>query len=411
MIIALGMLAAIGPMSIDMYLPSFTAIAHDFGAEVSRVGYSLSSYFIGISLGQLAYGPLMDRFGRRLPLLAGLVIYCLAALGCGLSPNLGTLVFMRFMLALGGCAGMVGSRAVVRDLFPVNEAARVYSLIMLVMGVAPMVAPSIGGMIVSAFGWRFIFAILALFSMVLAFITWVFIPDNRPARAKGSQGVSADPSAPAASDSLHSPATGQWAGTAARDLARVARNPAFMRLALAGGFSGAGMFAYIACAASVFMQHFGYSKTQFGLAFGLNAVCLVVGSQLNRRLLRSRPIADLTLAASAVQALTATAMAVCAVAGILGPLTTSAFLMTYLFCHGFLNPNTTAMSLGPFGTKAGSAAAVLGSLQMVMATVASIAVSAIGGSNPSAMAGSIFLCALSGFALIARGRKGHAVVK
>nr|AIA11746.1 drug resistance transporter, Bcr/CflA subfamily [uncultured bacterium] len=161
-ILILGTLSAIGPFSIDMYLPGFPAIAADLNTSVARVTLSLSSFFIGISAGQLLYGPLLDRFGRKKPLYFGLSLYVLASIGCALATTVDTLIVLRFFQALGGCAGMVASRAMVRDLFPVEENARVLALLMLVIGVSPLIAPTTGGYVSAAFGWHYIFIILTV---------------------------------------------------------------------------------------------------------------------------------------------------------------------------------------------------------------------------------------------------------
>jgi len=157
LILILGAIAALGPLSIDMYLPGFPEMAQDLGTEIEMLSLSLTAYFIGISIGQIIYGPLLDRFGRKKPLLIGFGIYVLAALGCAFSPNISTFIVMRFLLALGGCAGMVATRAIIRDSFQTSEIARAFSALILVMGVAPILAPMLGGLILQNFGWPFIF--------------------------------------------------------------------------------------------------------------------------------------------------------------------------------------------------------------------------------------------------------------
>ena len=163
-LLVLGTLIALGPFSIDMYLPSFKSIAQEFTTTKAQVGFSLTSYFIGIALGQLAYGPIMDKFGRKKPLLIGLVIYIIAAISCFYSPNLYWLIISRFFLAAGSSAGMVASKAVVRDIFPPKEIARAMSFLMLIMGGAPIIAPTIGGIVITHFSWHSIFLILAIFA-------------------------------------------------------------------------------------------------------------------------------------------------------------------------------------------------------------------------------------------------------
>ena len=158
------MLSAIGPFSIDMYLPGFPAIAADLHTTVAHVALSLSSFFIGISAGQFLYGPLLDRYGRKRPLYIGLSVYLLASIGCALCTSVDALIVLRLVQAIGGCAGMVAARAMVRDLFPVEENAKIFSLLMLVIGVSPIIAPTVGGYVTAAFGWHYIFIILTIMS-------------------------------------------------------------------------------------------------------------------------------------------------------------------------------------------------------------------------------------------------------
>src|SRR5204863_4610031 len=167
LILILGLLTAIGPFSIDMYLPAFPAIAKGLDTSVAQVTLSLSSFFIGISAGQLLYGPLLERFGRKKPLYVGLCIYLLASIGCAAAASVNALIALRLLQALGGCVGMVASRAMVRDLFDVKENAKIFSLLMLVVAVSPIIAPTLGGYITSAMGWRFVFAMLIILDLVI----------------------------------------------------------------------------------------------------------------------------------------------------------------------------------------------------------------------------------------------------
>src|SRR6185369_12253325 len=162
LIVVLGLLSAIGPFSIDMYLPGFPAIAENLHTTVAHVSLSLSSFFIGISAGQFLYGPLLDRFGRKRPLYLGLIAYLLATVGCALATSVNALIVLRLLQALGGCVGMVASRAMVRDMFDVKDNAKVFSLLMLVIGVSPLVAPTLGGYLTAAFGWQSVFVVLSL---------------------------------------------------------------------------------------------------------------------------------------------------------------------------------------------------------------------------------------------------------
>src|SRR4028118_54130 len=178
-ILILGLLSAIGPFSIDMYLPGFPAIAADLHTSVDAVSYSLSSFFIGICVGQLICGPLLDRFGRKRPLYIGLVIYIIASLACAISNSVELLIGFRFLQALGGCVGMVAPGAIVRDVFPVEENARIFSLLILVLGVSPIIAPTAGSYVIAAFGWHAVFIVLALITALLLIAVIFLLPESK----------------------------------------------------------------------------------------------------------------------------------------------------------------------------------------------------------------------------------------
>ena len=177
-VLVLGTLIAIGPFSIDMYLPGFASVAEEFDVDISRVGLTLTSYFIGIALGQLAYGPLMDRFGRRKPLIVGLSLYIISALIAAFSWNLYVLIITRFFMALGASSGMVASKAMVRDLFDKKQVADVLSTLMLIMGVAPIIAPTVGGIVIGFFNWEAVFFILASFAAIMLFNVTFILPES-----------------------------------------------------------------------------------------------------------------------------------------------------------------------------------------------------------------------------------------
>lgn len=348
-ILILGGLSAMGPFSIDMYLPGFPAIAADLNTDISHVALSLTSYFIGISAGQLIYGPLIDRFGRKKPLLTGLVLYILAAIGCAFSPNIYGLIGLRLMLALGGCVGMVAGRAVVRDLFPVNESAKVFSMLMLVMGVAPIIAPTIGGIVTAALGWRYIFLILALIAILMAYAVFKFLPESK----------GADPGISLRLKSIIS------------KYADVVKEPSFLPYAIGGGAASAGLFAYISGAPFVFMNLFGLSPQHFGWIFAANAMGLISGSQVNRHFLQK--YGSLKVVQMMIIALfgIGTILALTSILHIAGFFVIFPLVFSYLFCLGFLNPNTTSLAMESFSKNAGSASALLGSIQMLAGAAAS----------------------------------------
>lgn len=383
-ILVLGALAALGPFSIDMYLPGFPAIAEDLDTSISQVGLSLTSYFIGISVGQLIYGPVIDRFGRKKPLFFGLTLYAAAAFGCAYSPDISWLIGLRLLLALGGCVGMVAGRAMVRDLFPASETAKVFSTLMLVMGVAPIIAPTLGGYVTAAFGWRFIFYLLVILALALILIIARFLPESK---------------GPDVSVSLKP-------RRVLKDYLQVLKEPGFVTNAVAGSVAFAGMFSYISGSPFVFMEYLGLSETLYGWMFGLNAMGFIIGSQLNRLWLQKNSSREVSLRVGVF--LFAAGLLL-----VLGSLWTGfhamAFLgliFTYLFWLGFLVPNTTAMALQPFTRSVGSASALLGSFQMVAGALASVLVSYFHNGTAIPMTMTMALCATIGLAaLLVQQRK------
>jgi MFS transporter, DHA1 family, multidrug resistance protein len=369
----LGSLTALGPLSIDMYLPSFQAIARDLTASPAQVQLTLAVFFVALGIGQAFYGPLSDRFGRRRPLCFGLALYVLASAGCALARSIEALVAWRFAQALGGCAGMVIARAVVRDCFDEREAARFFSLLILVTGLAPILAPSIGGQILVFFSWRAIFWTLAGFALV-GFITATFVlPESLPPERRTEGGVA----------------------TALRVYARLLRDRAFMRYALSGALVISGMFAYIFGSPFVFMQIYGVRPERFGWIFGAIALGLISASQLNRVVLarvagaRILSHALVVTAAAGVILLVMAWTGVGALAGLLGP------LFVYIASLGFVLPNVIATALGPQGLNAGTASALLGTLQFGAGATVGALLGVLGDGTAVPMAGLIAACGLS----------------
>ncbi len=352
LILVLGSLTAIGPFSIDMYLPGFPAIASDLHTDISHVALSLTSYFIGISIGQLFYGPLLDRFGRKKPVVAGLTIYIVAAIGCGLSPTIDWLVAQRFLLAIGGCVGIVAARAIVRDLFPVHEIARIFSTLMLVFGVSPIIAPSVGAYVTDAYSWRYIFGILATIATFVLVAVVRYLPES---------------SAADNSRSLHPfRIIGDYLG--------VLKEPKFIAYGMASAAASAGLFAYISDSPFVYMRLFDLTERQFGWVFGLSACGVIGASQVNRYVLRTQSSRSIAMISVAVQCI----VTICLVAGVLIGMPmfgVIAMLFSFLVCLGFLSPNTTALAIEPFAKKAGTASALMGSMQMAAGALGSALVS------------------------------------
>lgn len=343
LVFILGGLSALAPLSIDMYLPAFPAIANGLNTDISHVAFSLTSYFIGISLGQLFYGPITDKYGRKKPLLIGLLVFFIASVGCALSPSIDWLIFMRVIMALGGCVGMVVSRAVVRDVFPVNETAKVFSTLMLIVGAAPILAPTLGSWILTISTWRTIFHFLAAFSLLLIISVYFYLPESG----------TIDRKLPLKFKKIIT------------DYKTVFSEQTFLYFALASSVAMGGLFAYISGSSFVFMKYYGLTESTFGLVFSLNAIGFIIGSQFNRLLLNKYSSLQIITAASGI--LFIVAMLMVALYGFklitLGILITLIF--SFLFCLGLLVPNATAMALAPFKKTAGSASALIGFLQMV----------------------------------------------
>lgn len=381
-VFTLGLLSALGPFSIDMYLPGFPDIARSLHTTVAQVSLSLSSFFIGISIGQLLYGPLLDKYGRKIPLYVGMVVYILTSIGCALVESADTLIVVRFFQALGGCAGMVASRALIRDIFPVEENAKVFSMLMLVIAVSPIVAPTLGGYITAEFGWHTIFLVLAVIAILtlLAVIYW--LPDGRGPR----KDMSLYP-APIIK--------GFW---------EVFKTPQFNTYAITGSIAASGLFGYLAGAPFVFMKLYQVSEKQFGWIFAIIAMGLVLASQLNTLLLRKYSSATIAYWALLCQSLAGIVFLWGALSGWLGLYSTIAIIWVFLSTQGFAFPNTSALSIAPFSSNAGTASALMGAIQMGIGAFTSAIVGLLNDKSILPMAAVMCACAIMSFTFLMIGR-------
>ena len=370
----LGALTAFPPLSIDIYLPSLPTLVRTFGTTDGAVQLTLPAFFLGLALGQLFYGPLSDRYGRRPALLIGIALYTLASAACAAAPSIEALLAGRFVQALGGSAGMTIAMAVVRDRFDPREGARTLSLLMLVMGVAPILAPLVGGWILVLLGWQAIFWVLALFGLICFLAVLLALPESRPANAVRPGSV----------------------GAALATYAGLIGDRRFLGFALAGGFTISGMFAYITGSPTLFIDGFGVPAEDYGWIFGANAAGIIGVSQLNRRLLLSHPGAHLLRAAVAVNAaagivLLATGLAGAGLAVLLVP------LFVAVATVGAVLPNSTSGALAAYPEKAGAASALIGSCQLVLGALASSLVGAFGTGTAVPMAAVIAGCGAVAF--------------
>ena len=383
LILILGLLTAIGPFSIDMYLPAFPDIAKGLHTTISQVMLSLSSFFIGISVGQFIYGPLLERFGRKKPLYVGLTIYLLASLGCALAASVQALIFLRLLQALGGCVGMVAARAMVRDLFEVKENAKVFSTLMLVVAVSPIVAPTAGGYVTAIFGWRWIFALLMIVNALILVGIYFLLPESK----KPDPNFSLKPR------------------PILNSFASIIVHPQFYTYALTAAISAAGMYAYIGGSPSVFMGIFHVSEKQYGWIFALIAMGLIGSSQINSVLLRTYTSEQIIKVALACQAFVGLVMVTLALTGFSELFTTIFLIFLFLCCQGFTFPNASALSLAPFGHNAGSASALLGGIQMSIGACTSALVSVFQNNTALPMTGVMACCATGALTVLLVGRK------
>lgn len=385
-IFILGLLSAIGPFSIDMYLPGFPAIAKDLHTTVGNVSLSLSSFFIGISAGQFLYGPLIDRFGRKRPLYIGLCVYVVTSVGCAMSHSVDALIALRFLQALGSCAGMVTSRAMVRDLFAVKDNAKVFSLLMLVVGVSPIVAPTLGGYVTAALGWKYIFILLAFMVSCILVGVYLTLPETR---------------APDTSLSLKPVPI-------IKNFIAVLKEPQFYTYAFTGAVASAGLYAYIAGSPYVFMELFHVSGQQYGWIFALIAMGLIGASQLNSVLLKNYESRQIIKAALLCQSITGLLLFMGTATGILELFSTIFFIFIFLCCQGFTFPNSSALSLAPFSKNAGSASAMLGGIQMSIGALTSAIVSVLHNHTALPMTGVMACCASLSFVIV---MIGHRIIR
>jgi len=353
LILILGSLTALGPFSIDMYLPGFPVIAHDLNTTAAKVSQTLSGYFVGISLGQLLYGPLLDRFGRKKPLFIGLAVYILASAGCAVATSVEQLIILRIIQAVGSCAATVASVAMVRDLFPVSENAKVFSLLLLVVGFSPMIAPTVGGYVTDAFGWHAVFMILTVMGVAIFAATALWLPDSY----KPDKTLSLKPR------------------PIIMNFLEVLREPQFYTYSITGAVAFAGLFAYVSGSPIVFMEVFHVDGKVYGWIFAFLSVGFIGSGQVNTLMLRRFSSEQIVNVALICQAVIGLAFLAAALNGALTLTSTLVFLFLFLCCVGYTYPNAAALSLAPFTRNAGSASALMGAFQMGAGTLISIAIS------------------------------------
>lgn len=373
LVLILGMLTAIGPLAIDMYLPALPEIASELGADAGAVQLTLSVFMMGMAVGQAFYGPIADRFGRRAPLLAGLVVFSIAAFECAGAQSMRALLFWRLVMALGGSASMVIPRAVVRDRFATKDSARVYSALMLILGVSPILAPTLGGWMLGATGWRAIFWVLSGVGIASTIAVAWGLEESLPPDKRTAGGL----------------------GPVLRTYGELLRNRSFLGVVLAAGLTLGGLFAYLSASAFVFIQLHGLTPSQYALVFGLNAAGMIGASQLNLRLVGRFSLRGVLGTALFVNGLAGLALVLAAATGWGGLTGLIALLFLSMSATGVIFPNISALAMAPFGAVAGSASALLGVFQFGLAAAAGAGIGLAHNGTALPMAIGLAACAVA----------------
>lgn len=384
-ILVLGALIALGPLTIDMYLPALPALGVDLGASESAVQLTLTGTLIGLGLGQLVIGPLSDAFGRRKPLIVGTVVHIGASVLCLIAPNVAVLGVLRTLQGVGAAATMVVAMAVVRDLFTGKAAAAILSRLMLVMGTAPILAPSLGAAILLTGSWRGVFAVLALLGVVLLLVAIFLLKETLPPERRRTSELR----------------------PVLRTYRMLVTDRQFVVLALVAALGMSALFSYVSGSSFVLQDNFGLSQQQFGLVFALGAVALIGASQFNVVLLNrytERQIVFGALGAALVFGAVLIVFAVSEVGGLAGFLTPLLFLLAAV---GFVLPNAPALALSRHGEAAGTAAALLGATQFGLGALIAPIVGVLGNDGPAmalTMTGGILIAWLALGATMVRQR-------
>jgi len=373
--VVLGLVSAIGPFAIDMYLPALPSIGQSLGASIGSVQASLMVFFVAMGLGQLVYGPASDMLGRKLPLYVSLVLFGVASVGCALAPDIESLIAWRFVQGLGASAGMVIPRAIVRDLHTGVEAARLMSLLMLVFSVSPILAPLCGSLLIEWWGWRSVFWAVTVIAAVSLAILFTGLAETRPAAQRLQSSVA----------------------SALRSYAALLRDRHFLGLVFIGAFGMASFFSFLANSPFVMIDHYGLTPRQYGIAFAVNAASFIGVSQFTGKLAARFGLKAMVKFAVSGYAVV---MGLLLLQNLLGVDRLDVLIALMLFGFGFLGlvvPATSVLALDAHGAIAGTASALMGTLQFVTGAVVMAVVGQFVDGSPRPMVAGIAGCALASF--------------
>lgn len=375
--VVLGLLTAVGPFAIDMYLPALPAIAADLRASTAATQGSLMAFFLAVALCQIAYGPLSDSYGRKAPVYFGLGLYTIGAIGCSLAPSIEWLIAARFVQGIGACAGLIIPRAVVRDLHTGHEAARLMALIMLVFSVSPILAPVFGSFVAEYAGWREIFWVIAVIGVLALLVAIFLLRETRPPAAR----IPFD------------------ARTIARSYLQLLGDRHYLGVTFIGGFGLASFFAYLAGSSFVYIDHFGLTPTQYGMAFAVNAIAFIGTAQLVGQIGRRFGLRRMVNGALTFYVVSTSTLFLLTLAGVDNVWVLIGFLFVSFGAMGLVIPSTAVLALEEYGPTAGTASALMGTLQLLAgaAVVGIVGTFSTGAVLP--MVTAIAICAAAAFAL------------
>ncbi|HLK30014.1 MAG TPA: multidrug effflux MFS transporter [Puia sp.] len=383
LILMIGALNTITPISIDMYLPAFPKIAADMHTSIGNIALSVSTYFLGFAIGQIVYGPLLDRFGRKRPLYVGLCLYVIATIICALCKSIEIFWMMRFVQALSGCVASVAAMAMVLDFFPPDKSARIISLLILILGVSPMLAPTVGSFIVDVSNWRFVFITLAIIAAIILIVVFFFLPEGQ----EPNTAVSLMPT------------------PIINGFRNILTTPKFYVYALAGTFSFAGLFVYVAGSPAIFMDEFHVSPKMYSGIFAGLSVGFIGSSQLNHILTRHFKNEEILKVVLITQSTVSIIFLITVLNGWYSMGSVLGFLFVLLSCSGLTYPNAAAVAMSPFAKNAGTASSLLGFIQIGIGGLISAGVGALHFKGSLVVALIMAVSASIAFGILMAGRK------